>query len=451
MPMTVFRHLFICLALAALAQISGPARAAEITLDPDTTFQTINGWEATADMVDTPHTPPWVRYREEMLDRLVSEVGINRVRLEIRAGAESSTGIVSDFISGKLPYKRWKSRRYETANDNGDPFSINWRGFDFAELDWHIENGVLPLMRRLQARGERLIVNLCYVAFRDGRYYHMEPEEYAELVLATYIHMRDTYGFVPDMWEVILEPDLSKNSWNGTDIGRAMAATAKRLRANGFSPAFVAPSVTDMRNALPYLDAIVAVPGAKEHMVEFSYHRYRGGGQKVLRDIDARGRELGIRTAMLEWWFGKATYKVLHNDLKNGEVSAWQGRVIEGHYDVENRDSAHPNLTLRPEIRYNLQYFRYIRHGARRIGATSDDPRNFDPLAFINTNGKYTVVVKAEKAGPVVLHGLPPGRYKLSYAVGSGSKELPDPAVVGPGAPLATEIPGVGVLTIAGF
>ncbi len=38
--------------------------------------------------------------------------------------------------------------------------------------------------------------------------------------------------------------------------------------------------------------------------------------------------------------------------------------------------------------------FRYVRAGEQRIEALTGNP-NFDPVAFINTNGKYAFVVKA--------------------------------------------------------
>nr|WP_320178748.1 hypothetical protein [Roseovarius pacificus] len=66
-----------------------------------------------------------------MLDRIVNEVGINRLRVEIRSGAESSTGVIHRFINGKLDLKTWEGTRYQSNNDNADPFEINWGGFDF--------------------------------------------------------------------------------------------------------------------------------------------------------------------------------------------------------------------------------------------------------------------------------------------------------------------------------
>jgi hypothetical protein len=442
----------IFVSMIGLLASNSESGATEITMHPEKTYQTIVGWEATADLTDRPNNPVWRPYRKEMLDKVVAEVGINRVRLEIRSGAETSSDVISRFIAGELDYEALDSVMYEADNDNSDPWAINWDGFDFAELDWHIDNSVLPMMQRLEARGEKLFVNLCYVAFRAGRDIHHEPQEYAEFVLATYLHMRDRYGFVPDSWEVILEPDhpSSKNAWDGRSIGQAIVVASRRLTAHGFSPAFVTPSVTDMRNAVPYLDAIASVPGAMENVVEFSYHRYRGRSIRVLQAIAARAQDYGISPAMLEWWFGKGTYEVLHEDLKIGSVSAWQGTVIGTHFEVDGQESDSPILTLKDNIRYIRQYFHHIRSGAVRIEAISDDPIAFDPLGFVNMDGTYVVVVKAREAGRLSIRGLPAGRYTVSYTVTTGSERLVNPIAVEPNEMLSASIPGAGVIAIAG-
>jgi len=49
---------------------------------------------------------------------------------------------------------------------------------------------------------------------------------------------------------------------------------------------------------------------------------------------------------MLELWFGRGTPDVLHQDLKHGNVSAWQGRVVTGMYDVENQAANKPVFKL---------------------------------------------------------------------------------------------------------
>lgn len=445
----------VLLSLAAAASLlatSCGAQTAEVVLDPKTVLQTMRGWEVTGEIADVEDNSdkalPY--YQDDLIALAVDRVGINRLRLEVRSGAENTDRNWERYSARQVTYKQWRPLRYATVNDNDDPHVLNKAGFDFAELDNGVEQMVIPLQKRLAARGERLFVNLCYVAFTSqlagGAYHHNDPEEYAEFVLATYLHLKEKYGLTPDTFEVILEPDLV--GWSGTQIGERMVAAAKRLRAEGFKPAFVVPSVTDMGNAPRMIDEILAVPGAAETIAEISYHRYQGGTKENLKAIVDRAERHNLPTAMTEWWFENATHKVLYEDLTLGRNAAWQINVL---MDLAERNLANPTkpvLKLRETSRYTSQYFRYARMGAHRIGATSNAGRRVEPVAFINPNGAYAVVMKAEKASEIVVKGLPAGEYRVSYAVPSGSVELPAATRVAAGGVLSTAIPDEGVISV---
>lgn len=434
-------------AVLALALTTGASQGdADITIDTSRRFQVMSGWEATGDIPDDLTKPRWAAYENQMLDRVVSEVGINRIRLEIASGAENASGIIGQFARGEVAYDDWKGTRYLMDNDNDDPFVLNPAGFDFAVFDWHVEHSVLPMAKRLAARGEKLVINLNYVSFRDGHYFQLEPEEYAEFILATYQHLQAKYGLVPDMLEVILEPDNSTGAWDGEIMGRAMVATAKRLQDNGFTPAFVVPSVKNMDRAVPFIDGIARIPGALDHVVELSYHRYGGVGLPALRGIAKRASELGIRTGMTELWFGKADYRVLLQDLTVGNVSTFQGRVLQGFFDVSKGTT--PVLTPRAEIPAVSLIYRAVRLGAQRVGAVAS-LRGVEPVAFVNTDGKLVVAVGTTSAATLRLHGLAPGRYGVAYQLARKGGSLPD-AMVDASGDLALEMPGAGLMVVSG-
>lgn len=430
---------------------SAQAEPVLIEIDQDQTFQTMSGWEVTLNLSDTPHAPEWAAYHDQLLDRVINTAGINRVRLEIRSGAEHPSDTITRFMTGELTYDEWKPHRYKVVNDNDDPDVINWDGFNFDELDWHVETNLLPLMERMDTRGERLWINLCYVSFISGWNAHHDPEEYAELVLATYLHLQDKYGFVPDAWEVILEPDLKPGMWSGKMIGEAIVATAQKLETHGFEPAFIVPSVTNMRNAVPYIKEIEKVPGAMDHVVEFSYHRYRGANRTTLRAIAKLAKKHGVGTSMLEWWFGRANYNILHEDLEIGSNVAWQGRALVGLFNVTDRHKPNPTFRFRKDIRFNVQYFRDIRFGAVRIGASSSKKKQMAPLAFQNMDGSTVVMIKASNAGDLTVTNLPAGTYRVSYALQKRSDELPEPIIVGDEGELSVAMPGAGVMTISSY
>jgi hypothetical protein len=107
------------------------------------------------------------------------------------------------------------------------------------------------------------------------------------------------------------------------------------------------------------------------------------------------------------------------------------------------------HLTIADDTRMNLQYFRHVRAGATRIGAGTSAPGWFDPAAFLNTDGRQVVVVKARAAGDLTITGLKPGPYAFSYATEEQSVIDTRPHdVSGNGAVMLT-MPGRGVATLA--
>jgi hypothetical protein len=432
------------------------APASTISLDPSRTYQTISGWEAVAFALE-PSNPAFEKCKDTLFDQAVNDLGFNRVRLEIRSGVENTNDNWSDYQAGTIDYQTWRSRRYATINDNADPCTIDWSGYHFSEMDSTIDRIVNPLRDVLAAKGEKLIVNVNYVAFTgqitDGIYIHNDPAEYAEFVLATYLHLQQKYGWVPDLWEVILEPD-NVSQWNGKLLGQAIAATAQRLREAGFEPAFVAPSNTNMGNAVQYFDQMIQVPGVLPVLREFSYHRYGGVSPANLQAIAARARQYGIGTAMLEWWSTSNGYRTLHEDLKAGNNSAWEQGVLGGAlnsqmslYEIDDSNPASPRVLLPTATKFLRQYYKFVRPGAVRIEAASQLSA-FDPLAFINADGGCVVVVKCEAGGAFSVGRLPAGTYGLKYTTASEfDVDLPD-QTIGAGQALVAAIPQAGALTI---
>nr|WP_156780800.1 hypothetical protein [Hyphomonas sp. Mor2] len=441
----------VLMAVFAVPILHAPveAKPISIAIDPSEQFQTMNGWEVTLALSDQPHAPRWASFHDQVLDRAINEVGINRVRLEVRSGAETHSDWNNRFFNGDLSYQDWKPYRYPVQNDNDDPNVINWDGFSFEELDWTVEEHLLPMMAKSEARGEKLWINICYVAFINSREAHYDPDEYAEFVLATYLYLQEKYGIVPDSWEVILEPDLKNDMWTGKMIGQAIVATAPRLQEAGFEPAFIVPSVTDMRNATPYMNQIAKVPGAMDHVIEFSYHRYKGANERNLRNIAKLADKHDIGASMLEYWFGRGNAELLYQDLAIGNNVAWQGRAVTGLFDSETRGGGEVTLTPRPDTRTNRQYFYDVRLGAVRIAANSDNRRVAKPLAFQNTDGSLAIVIKTDRAAQLRLQALPPGSYRVYSIVDGQTEELPAPLTTDETGGLDVEIPGAGLITIS--
>lgn len=423
---------------------------------PSVGYQTIQGWEAT-DQAAQLYSPAWNNYKNSLLDQAVNDLGLNRVRLEIKSGVENPVDYFTQWRNGQITETQYNSKQYEIVNDNADPNSPSPSGFKWAQLDSSINSIVIPMRQRLQARGESLWVNLNYVDFGSSTFEHKNnPAEYAEFVLATYQHMQSTFGFVPDAWEVILEPDTSTANWSTAQVAQAIKAAGDKLAANGFTPNFTAPSTTNAANAPLFIDQIAQTTGALAYVGEFSYHRYCCATETVLQNIANRGMLFSKRTSMLEW-IG-ADHTTLHQDLKMGRSSSWQQFCLAGpmnwgpdsgdrYYIVDDSNTIAPVIIMGSRTKFLRQYFKFVRAGAQRVEALTGNA-NFDPLAFINTNGKYVVVVKTSAGGSFSVSGLPGGAYGIKYTTaGEYNIDATDVALMS-GQPLTANIPAAGVITI---
>jgi hypothetical protein len=485
------RIIALAVILAALgsgscsASGSGPA---EIRIDPSTSYQVMKGWEATARLwefnkAEDRYDGSWLPLADQIFDRLANELGINRIRLEIKSGAENPVDYWAKFESGAIGYREFRRHFYEKINDDSDPRQLNPAGIHFSQMDYQVEKMVLPMKQRLEARGEKLFVNLNYVDFGQtelkGNLSHaLEPAEYAELIVAAFIHLKAKYGLVPDALEIILEPDNS-DQWRGRQIGEAIRVTSARLKEAGFSPEIIAPSTAAAGKAPAYIDEMMTVPGVSALVSTLSYHRYdrpKPGIVTAIADraravglsnslvervaplpgIAERARERRLSTAMLEHLTGDASE--LYEDLTKGQVSAWQQYSIArkeapaipdegGDYYLVGADArGAPQVRMGNRTRGLAQYFRYIRFGATRIGARSSQD-SVKPTAFRNSNGAIVVVLDSEKAATMVVRGLPPGSYVPTYTTATETgRKLP--TIVSNGA-ISVSLPAPGIMTIS--
>ena len=444
--------------LLATACGRGPAL---ITVDPGTRYQTIVGWEAAAEAGQI-EVPGFEIFQDTLFDLAVFEVGINRVRLQMYSNFENRRDWFAERLAGTLDTGTWRCNRFSTQDDNGDPYEIDWDGFRFSQLDDTMERVVLPLARRLESRGEKLYINALYNASLkqcpDAPYHHHEnPEEYAEFALAVHLHMQGRWGILPDAWEVLLEPENTR--WSAQQMGDALVAAGKRLEENGFTPDFIAPSNANMATALAFWDTIIAVPGARRFLKEFSYHRYGGVSASNLERVGAIARAQGVRTAILEH-IGSG-HDDLHADLEIGRNSAWQqfalayrgrgGRGGRGgaYLAIDPDDETRRTVTLGSRTKFLRQYFFFVRKGATRIGATTSRAA-FAPLAFVNTDGTHVVVIKADRAGEFTVRGLPAGSYGITSTTEARYAVDLEDVRIGPGGTVTAGIPAAGVLTIHG-
>lgn len=427
-----------------------PNGSVVVTVDTSVKYQTMTGWEAVAQAGQA--RTGFERWRDSLFYAAVNDLGINRLRLTVRSGSENRSEYYDGTPTGETQDERCP--RWLNINDNADPRVIDPAGFHFAELDSEIVKVAVPMRKLLQARGERLFVNLNYVAFlrqcdpMQPVYVHGDPEEYAEFMLAVFLHLRSRYGWVPDVIEVILEPEKTGGPWNGTLIGRAIVATAARLAAEGFQPLYIAPSTSGVGEAPGFIDDMYRVPGVGPLLFELAYHRYSGVSDENLRAVAQRAAQHGTRTAMLEHIGSDADE--LYDDLVLGQVSAWQQFTLavgpgDGGGQYYQILDGRPVMASR--TRFLRQYFHYVRMGARRIEArsASSDVR---AVAFQNPDGRLAVVLHVRSAGPIEVRGLRPGAYGASATTSTATGAELAAQQVGVDGTFRLTAPATGLLTV---
>lgn len=426
--------------LACVPAISCSHPEAHLAIDTHERHQTMAGWEVTAraweyDKVNDRFDGSWVPERERLAAMLVDDAGIDRIRLEIKSGMENPVDYWALFVAGKIGYREYKDHFYEKINDNADPTTLNPEGIQFSDLDWHVENIVLPVKQRLKARGRHLRLNLAYVDFKwtalSGTLSHAgEPAEYAELVAAAFSHLKEKYGLVPDSLEIIIEPDNTRD-WSGVAIGTAIVAASSRLDAAGFpNVEIIAPSTAKAQRALAYFKDIRSVPGAAQRMTTLAYHRYDGAPDALdLNEMRDAARAARIKTAMLEYVDGSVSD--LLTDLSEGDTTAWQkygiatmqradGTIPPG-WLITGREvpGARRDLRLAPMARSLGLLFGTVDQGSVRVSARANS-EDLGAAAFLTPGHKLVVAIHPQGDMPLTISGLRQGRYRVNSATAAG-------------------------------
>ncbi|MBK8248089.1 MAG: Ig-like domain-containing protein [Gemmatimonadetes bacterium] len=437
-----------------------------IDLNPAVTYQRITGWQALTQngWLDCNPTA-FAAYKNQLHDRAVNELGINRMTLMLRSGAENTRDYHADFVAGTISDTANRLSWYQPVNDNTDPFTAVASRFHWGFVDGQVDNAILPMQQRLAARGEKLYVVLQVVDFKSSDHGNLarpfdvmtNAEEYAELVAEAFKHLRQKYNLVPDALEMILEPEHTP--YSGSIIGRAVVASVNRLRGLGFTPAIIAPSTTSMQNASTWYDQMMQTPGIRGMVTELAYHRYVAVSFPNLQAIGLRTLRDGVASSMLEH-IGSG-FNDLYDDLTVGMVSSWQQFTLGfcgnrnnsanqgAYFQINQSNPAQPNINITDHSKLLRQVFAYVRSAATRIGAVSANAAAMRPLAFRNADGRLVVVVATTGPATFAIRGLAAGTYGVNYGT-SGAQYNVDLAdvVATSGADVTIAMPAGGVVTV---
>jgi glucosylceramidase len=199
-----------------------------------------------------------------------------------------------------------------------------------------------------------------------------------------------------------------------------------------------------------YVQKVLNHPGAAAYVTELSYHRYRTPSGD-LRSTTEPQQGTWLDTAMLEHI--RADHRELAEDLTKANVSAWaqytlvgpHGGDTGGHYFYS--DSSGGTWKVGRRTPALAQFFNYVRPGATRVEATSDDPE-LVPVAFRRPDGGFVTVISSTGAARADLTGLPPGSYAITFAGADGQRREASVASAQVNKALAITVPAAGALTI---
>lgn len=395
---------------------------ADITVDVNTKFQTMLGWEAMnraweIDKGNNKFDASWLLHYNTVADRMVNELGINRFMMSIQSGWLNPTDYWSQFVNGQLSYTEWGQHIYEVI-------SANPRIYQFSEFDFYVETMLLPMKQKTEANGDKFYVTISFGDFGNAGTSNIDmsinPTEYANFILVYFDRLKNKYGITADALNLINEPENSgaPARWTGTRIGQALLAVQAKLNAAGYTKVnYIGPSVTNAANAIPWMDALSTITGALQKLTTLSYHRY---GLTNFTTLSNYAKARGLQTAMTEYY--PANVNALIEDLTVMNVSTWQkwgviaraGGSNSGYYltDIAANPSS-PKFYLSPDVAQMSAYFKYVRLNAVRVDAKSTSSA-FLPIAFVNSNGKQVLVIKTNSGvgtKSIKIVGLKSGTY----------------------------------------
>src|SRR5580693_9505934 len=438
------------------------AGTANIEVTPSTTFQTwrYNMMELQPSpevTVEPDASANWSSsLKPALLGQLVNQLGINTVQLTVASGdIENSTLIngqdVWTYYNVTAPSSAgWNANRYVPVNDDGNPNHFNCPdvtlvscagSFPLAGMDYAYDNyltGPNGMRALVQANGETFHIDFQWIHWpSSATYLETTPAEVGEHILAAFTHIRNKYGpaFVPDIFDVMVEPDahcdsnaadcVSGGVWDQTKLGNALAAIKGLLNAAGFNPKIWCCSVTSSADALGWYvktkDQALFTPDA------LTTHWYDAPGTSAFSSLRNQAASDGVPLVMTE--FDALGVDAIYTLMTTGNMSGVEKYNAAA---IGSTDVPTTLLTVTSTSPYASRYvgsasgasyawyfpqlWKYIRDGDVREQAVSDNA-NFLPLAFRSPAGldKIPVLIHAAGTQTVNVIGAAAGTYGCTY------------------------------------
>jgi O-glycosyl hydrolase len=377
-----------------------PAAPVRITLDPTNVHQRIDGIGANAvfenNLIRLPEPS-----RTQVLDLSFAELEPSVVRIKVRPSIEP-------------------------VNDDADPAHVNAAAFiPPADQLWQSE--------QIFARGNPMLIAALWSPpawMKDnnkdccgGSLIHGLEPELAELFSVWLGYHRDL-GHPVDHVSIQNEPEVVQpwdtNYYYPPDIGPATEALAQRLVADGHATRILGADSGADYLAQFFLSPVLAQPTAPSLLSALAFHLYGSvlyfGPYRIRESMQALRQ---VTPAQLPLWMteysntsgsGYGTYdeamaqaEIMHESFVNGAslYAIWTfyypGGPGEALISITTNGSG--NYTVHPKYWTARQYMKYVRAGAFRIDAASDDSAVL-ASAYHNPDGSIVSVLINKSTEP---------------------------------------------------
>lgn len=328
------RSVFLALAIAPFCA------ANTVTVTPGVTYQTWKYWMCAGP--DYPgaitNNSAWQSIKPNALSQMVNQLGCNTLQMNVQSGdTETTQNYFTQWVNGTLTNAAFNAIKYTPVNDNSDANSFACdpgvgacpASFPMDQLDYQLDNfwdGPGGMRAMIQANGETPYIVLTFNHWpspdpltKDFRndFLTANPAEMGEFMLAAFRHMKFKYGYVPDVIDIQVEPDLHCNAattqiscgqggvWDPVKLGNSLAAVRTRLAGGGFFPLLQCCSTTSAKNALGWYTQAGAVAGPGVIGV-LSTHPYLGFAYNATSNVNfsaiaAQAAADNIPTVMSEY------------------------------------------------------------------------------------------------------------------------------------------------------
>ena len=382
------------------------AKSVSVRIDEAITHQVIEGFGAAHnEFFDMPSREDLMgTLRPRVIEAVYGQIGITMGHLDVG------------------PYENFDPSSYTTANDDGDPFTINWRAFNFVRSEGQ-KIGIVDLARPYGFdnftihSGTNVRWSDPWLADIRKTNYRLYLDEMAENVVAPLIHWRDKFGIVTRWHHLFNEPTTGNAELAGRGVQEVVdivKAVGARFRREGLGDLRMAVASEETEEAsLATARAILADPEARRYVGAITYHTYPYGsiysdvnrilatsGQgkpdagriKVRNEIRDLAKQYGLQVWMTEVSNGRAgpldsmrgRAIHIHDELRYANASSfwamfqvWDTFARRGTCDEDclvffNRVRGTVSIS---GTGYAIgHYARWIKRGALRISSESDDP-----------------------------------------------------------------------------